>query len=428
MTSGHIRQRTIVHLDMDAFFASVELRRHPELVGRPVAVGGTGRRGVIAAASYEARRFGVRSAMPTSTALRACPHLVLLNGDHPHYSAVSAEVFEILREVTPLVESLSLDEAFLDVSGSLRLFGHGRQIAESLRATIRQRLALSCSVGVAPSKFLAKLASEAAKPVSTATGVVPGPGVVVIEPGHELEFLHPLPVEALWGVGPATLAKLTALGVRRVGQLAALDRAVVVGALGPAVGEHLHRLSWADDDRAVEPDRNAKSIGHEETFPYDLFGAGELHTQLVRLADGVGARLRAGGLAARTVHVKVRFGGFTTITRSTTLARPIATAHDIVAAAAPLLAAIDVSPGVRLLGVSTSNFADASAAAEQLSFDLLAGDTTDTSESWKDAEHTIDQIRRRFGDRAIATAGAIGPRGVRVVVRGAQQWGPDRPS
>lgn len=398
--------RVILHVDMDAFFANVELARRPELAGRPVAVGGTGRRGVIAAASYEARRFGVRSAMPTSTALRACPHLVLLPGDHAHYAEVSSRVFAIFADVTPLVEGLSLDEAFLDVTGGLRLLGDGAGIAEGIRRRTQTELALTCSVGVAPNKFLAKMASEAAKPRSTPNGVVAGSGVVVVEPGRELEFLHPLPVQSLWGVGPATLAKLSRLGVRTIGDLAALDRGAVVSSLGRAVGEHLHDLALGRDDRAVVADRAVKSIGHEETFATDRFNHDELHAELIRLADGVAGRLRRAAVAARTLTLKVRFAGFDTITRSVTVGAPVTTARAIIAAVEPLLAAIDPTPGVRLLGVSASNF---TSPAEQLSLDELFGEGSSSGAAWADAEQTMDRIRQRYGAASIGVARVVRP-------------------
>ncbi len=430
-------RRVILHVDMDAFYASVELRRHPELAGKPVAVGGTGRRGVIAAASYEARRYGVRSAMPTVTAQRACPGLVLLAGDHQHYAEVSEQVQAIFATITPLVEPLALDEAFLDVTGSRRRAGSAAALAAELRRRIDAELGLACSVGVAPNKFLAKLASKAAKPVSTPTGVRAGPGVVEIRPGEELTFLHPLAVEALWGVGPATLAKLDRLGVRTVGDLAALDRRAVVAALGRAVGDHLHDLAWGRDERPVEPQRVVKSIGHEETFATDRFTADELRVELVRLADGVAGRLRGAGLAARTLTLKVRFAGFDTITRSVTVTTPVDTAHGVVRAVDPLLAAIDPSPGVRLLGVSAANFT-APHQQLQLGLDATPGRAAAEASGWHDAEQAVDRIRARYGSTAIGAAsaleaapGAAGPgsgrarRALRVVRRGAQQWGPD---
>lgn len=418
-------QRCILHVDMDAFYVSVELRRRPDLRGQPVVVGGTGARGVIAAASYEARRFGLHSAMPSTLARRKCPHAVFLPGDHDLYAQVSAEVHEIFQSVTPFIEPLSLDEAFLDVTGAARLLGSGVEIAHQVRNAVWQQLELRCSVGVAPNKFLAKLASVAAKPKATPAGVVDGTGVWVVEPGEELAFLHPLPVKAIWGVGPATLEKLQRLGVRTVADLAQLDEAALVASVGSAHGRHLHRLSWAIDDRPVEVDRVAKSIGHEETFSTDRHTHAELQRELVRLADGVAGRMRAQGVAARTFTLKVRFAGFHTISRAVTLDAAIATAHGIVKAVEPLLAAVDPGPGVRLLGVSASGFAEE---AEQLSLDQLLAPDVATPQDWQAAEDTIDAIRSRFGSTAIGPASAVTADGLRVVRRGAQQWGPDQPT
>ena len=419
--------RTILHVDMDAFYVSVELRRRPDLKGLPVVVGGTGPRGVIAAASYEARRFGVFSAMPSARARRLCPQAVFLPGDHELYATVSVQVHEIFRSVTPLVEPLALDEAFLDVTGSVRLFGDGVEIAHLLRAQVQRALGLACSVGVAPNKFLAKLASKAAKPIARPDGVHPGPGVVEVVPGAELAFLHPLAVTALWGVGPATLERLTRLGVTTVGDLAALDEATIVAAVGRAHGRHLHQLGWAIDERPVEVDREAKSISHEETFATDRHTHEELARELVRLADGVATRLRAEGTAARTLSLKVRFAGFHTITRSTTLTEPVDTAHAIVAAVGPLLAAIDPIVGVRLLGVSASHFG---ARAEQLTMDSVlepqSGRPPATGGEWQAAEETVDAIRSRFGATAIGPASAVAKGSLRLVRKGAQQWGPDQ--
>jgi len=436
-------RRTILHVDMDAFFVSVELRRHPELVGQPVVVGGMGPRGVVAAASYEARRFGVYSAMPGSVARRKCPHAVFLAGDHELYSAVSREVREILDEATPYVEPLALDEAFLDVTGALRLLGDGVEIGHHIRARVQSQLDLSCSVGVAPNKFLAKLASVAAKPKATPEGVRAGFGVFEVRHGGELEFLHPLPVQRLWGVGPATLEKLQRFGVRTVGDLSRLGEQTLVHALGKASGRHLFALSRAIDERPVETDRTMKSIGHEETFARDLYGRSELRTELVRLSDAVASRLRAGGLGARTMTLKVRFAGFATITRSVTLPGPVATAAAILDAVGPLLTAIDPTPGVRLIGVHASNldaFASGTSAsgqaAEQLSLDDMFSTTaaasphtptrsTATANDWVDASTAIDAIRERFGSTAIGPASTVSKQGMRLVKRGAQQWGPD---
>ncbi|MEO6124616.1 MAG: DNA polymerase IV [Ilumatobacteraceae bacterium] len=428
--------RTILHVDMDAFFVSVELRRHPELVGQPVVVGGMGPRGVVAAASYEARRYGVFSAMPGSVARRKCPHAVFLSGDHELYSSVSRDVREILDEATPYVEPLSLDEAFLDVTGALRLLGDGVEIGHHIRNQIQSRLDLSCSVGVAPNKFLAKLASVAAKPKATAEGVRPGSGVFEVPRGGELAFLHPLAVQRLWGVGPATLEKLQKFGVATVGDLYRLGEQSLVVALGRSSGRHLYALSQAIDDRPVETGRAMKSIGHEETFARDLFGQPELRTELVRLSDAVASRLRAAAVGARTMTLKVRFAGFVTITRSVTLTSPVATAAAILDAVGPLLANVDPTPGVRLIGVHASNFGQP---AEQLRLDDLFGSAeTGTStcraataplaasaSDWTEASAAIDAIRERFGNTAIGPASTVSKQGIRLVKRGSQQWGPD---
>ena len=419
----------ILHVDMDAFFASVELLRHPELRGRPVVVGGTGERGVVAAASYEARRYGVHSAMPSVRAKRLCPQAVFLAGDHAHYGEVSARVMTLFRAMTPLVEPISLDEAFLDVSGARRLHGPAPVIAERLRRQVRDQEGLDCCVGVARVKFLAKLASQAAKPRATTTGIEAGPGVVVVRPDAELRFLHPLPVKALWGVGPVTLAKLERIGVRRVGDLAQLPVDTVVACVGRAAGEHLHALANAVDPRVVVADHAAKSVGHEETFARDLHRPEHLGVELLRMSDAVATRLRAGGLAGRTITVKVRFGDFRTITRSRTLDGPTDSPRAIARTGRELLAGIDPSPGVRLLGISVSQFG-AGEGFTQLSLDDLAtapdSDAPGPTEAgWTAAESAVDAIRARFGARAVGPASLAGPDGLRIARRGAQQWGPD---
>jgi DNA polymerase-4 len=409
--------RTILHVDMDAFFVSVELLRRPELRGQPVVVGGQGRRGVVAAASYEARAYGVFSAMPGGQARRLCPHAVFLPGDHDRYGEVSVRVMAIFRSFTPLVEPLSLDEAFLDVTGAGRVLGDGPQIGRSIRAAVLAQEGLTCSVGVAPSKLLAKLASEEAKPRATPSGPVPGTGVHVVAPGGERAFLRPLPARALWGVGPVTLTKLERLGVRTVGDIADLPEPALVGVLGPAQGRHLSRLANGTDPRPVEPDQRAKSIGHEETFATDRHDAGSLGREVVRMADAVAWRLRRDDRAARTVTLKVRFGDFRTITRSVTLAAAVDEAPALARAAGAMLAEIDPTPGVRLLGVTASGLVEAG--ARQLTFDDAGGP------AWHEASGAVDAIRARFGGRAIGPASAVGPRGLRVKRRGDAQWGPD---
>ncbi|MGB9345685.1 MAG: DNA polymerase IV [Ilumatobacteraceae bacterium] len=412
------RPRQILHVDMDAFFVSVELRRRPELVGQPVVVGGTGRRGVVAAASYEARRFGVHSAMPSVVAKRRCAHAVFLPGDHALYSEVSGQVRAIFDRYTPLVEPLSLDEAFLDVTGSTGLFGPAFDIAQRIRSEVADELHLTCSVGVAPNKFLAKLASVEAKPIASPRGVEPGPGVVVVDPGAVDAFLGPLPVERLWGVGPATLDKLHRIGVRWVADLVTVDERVLATSLGGSQARHLSALARGVDDRPVEPEREAKSIGHEETFEINKHEVAELRRELVRLADAVGQRLRRADVGARTLTLKLRFdSGFQTITRSVTSGEPVDLAPEIVAMLAPLLDSIDPSPGIRLLGVSGSNLTPM---VRQLTLESASESAPD----WSAATGALDEIRERFGTAAIGPASALESGRLRVVRPGEQQWGP----
>ena len=405
-----------LHVDMDAFYAAVEVRRRPELRGKPVVVGGTGSRGVVAAASYEARAFGIHSAIPSTRARRLCPHAVFLPGDHSHYGEVSERVMALLRDVTPLVEPLSLDEAFLDVRGVARLLGPAPELAAQIRARILEQEQLTCSVGVASAKFMAKLATEQAKPRVGPSGPLWGTGIHVVEAGTELDFLHPLPVTALFGVGPATSRRLLRLGVETVGDLASLQEPAAVAALGAAAGRQLHQLANGIDDRPVVVNRLPRSISHEETFARDLHTIAELEAEATRLADAVARRLRTSNLQARTVTLKLRFGDFNTITRSVTLPDPTDGNRDVVAAARDLLSRIDVAPGVRLLGVGVSGLVAAS--ARQLSFE-------DGPQEHDAAEQVTDRIRDRFGASAIGPAAAIhGGRGLRSPSDADQRWGP----
>jgi DNA polymerase IV len=410
----------ILHVDMDAFFVSVELIDHPELRGRPVVVGGAGDRGVVAAASYEARSFGIHSAMSSVRARRLCPQAVFLQGRHDRYGEVSRQVMEIFTSFTPLVEPISLDEAFLDVRAARRLHGPPTTIAADIRRRVHREVGLTCSVGVAPSKFVAKLASEAAKPRAAVQGPQPGLGVKVVGPDEVLAFLRPLPVSALWGVGPATLARLTRLGVTTIADLADLPVEVITATLGSAAGQHLHALANGIDDRAVEPERPLKSVGHEETFAQDHHGHDTLERELVRLADGVGSRLRRHGLAGRTITLKVRFSDFHTITRSCTRAEATDSTQVIVREAKNLLAAVDPTPGVRLIGVSVSGLSEG--IGRQLTLDE-AGDA-----GWDDATEAVDAIRARFGPAAIGPATLAEGGRVRVRQEGEAPWGPDRPA
>jgi DNA polymerase-4 len=409
---------SILHVDMDAFFVSVELLDQPELRGKPVVVGGDGERGVVAAASYEARAFGIHSAMSSVQARRLCPHAVFLRGRYHRYSEVSANVMAIFKDVTPLVEPLSLDEAFLDVTGALRLLGEAPTIAASIRRRVLDEQGLTCSVGVASTKFVAKLATEAAKPKASKNGPQFGSGVFVVEPEETLSFLRPLPVESLWGVGPATLTKLHRIGVLTIADLADLPEENVVAVLGRSQGRHLHSLANGQDEREVEPDRAMKSIGQEETFSRDHHLRSTLDHELVQFADSVASRLRAQGLVGRTVQLKVRFGDFTTITRSTTLVVAVDDSRSLLEAGRGLLALVDPAQGVRLLGLSVSGLSSDS--SRQLTFDEAI-----SGPGWQEADRTIDEIRARFGDEAIGPAVAAGPDGLRLKRRGAQQWGPD---
>lgn len=407
---------TILHVDMDAFFASVELVRHPELRGRPVLVGGTGERGVVAAASYEARVFGVHSAMPSVVARRLCPDAVFLPGDHSHYGEVSRRVMAIFRRFTPLVEPLSLDEAFLDVSGSVTLLGPPAEQAAEIRRLVHAEEGLGCSVGVAPNKYLAKLASEQAKPRFSERGTEEGAGVLVVCSDEVADFLEPLPVSAIWGVGPRTDERLQRLGVRTVGKLAEVPEQTLADLFGETVGRHLWRLARGVDERPVDPEQSVKSISHEETFATDRTSHGELRRYLARQADAVAVRLRAGGIAGRTVTLKVRFADFSTVTRSHTRADPTDVAAEILETADDLLAGLDPTPGVRLLGVGVSGLQDAS--VRQLRFEDLGTRTR------RQAERTVDEIRNRFGKEIIGPGGALpspdGPPGP-----GSGPWGPD---
>jgi DNA polymerase IV len=381
---------TILHLDMDAFFASVEQAAKPSLRGRPVIVGGLGPRGVVATASYEARRFGVHSAMPSARARRLCPEVVFVSPDFASYRASANRLREIFLSFTPQVEPLSLDEAFLDVSGATSLFGAPPKIAQRVRNAVRGELELTCSVGVAPNKFLAKLASGAAKP----------DGVVVVPAGQVVSFLHPLPVAAIWGVGERTHEVLQRLGIRTVGELAGAPQRVLERTLGEGPARHLGNLAQGLDHRDVVPYETLKQVSHEETFSHDLDAEEDVVRELLRLAFRVAARLRKEGYRARTVVLKVRLASFTTMTRSRTLADATDSGQDLHRIVADLYRAI---PGdrrrVRLLGVAASGLVPAG--ADQLAL-VRSG-------RWGDAERAVDRIERRFGEGAARPASLLEP-------------------
>ena len=414
--------RWILHVDMDAFYASVEARDDPSLAGLPLIVGGTGQRGVVASCSYEARAFGVRSAMPSVRARQLCPQAVFLAGRFGRYGEVSREMHAVFHAFTPLVEGISLDEAFLDVTGALQLFGSPAQIGSAIRDRIATELGLSCSVGGARVKFLAKLATGAAKPRSGPGGRLPGRGVYVIEPGTELDFLHPHPIEALWGVGPATAKRLRELGISTIGELARVDSAVIETAVGRANGSHLARLARGIDDRAVEPHREVKSVSHEETYATDRRDLDGLQVEVIRMADSVATRMRKAGLVGRTVNLKIRFGDFATRTRSVTAPAPLDDASEIARLGRALLADLDLAGGIRLLGVGVSNLAPSdSGAAEQLTLDLSGDPATGRLATTTAA---VDAVRRRFGAGAVGPAALLGAGGLRVKEPGDTQWGP----
>ncbi|PSL03668.1 DNA polymerase-4 [Haloactinopolyspora alba] len=341
----------VLHLDLDAFFASVEQRDKPSLRGRPVIVGGIGPRGVVSTASYEARTFGVRSAMSMSEARARCPHAAYLAGRFAVYREVSEFVMDQLRAISPLLEPLSLDEAFVDLGGSdLPDLSPGpvRKLADDLRATIRARTGVTASVGVASSKLMAKIASEQAKP----------DGMVVIEPGAELDVLHPLSVRALPGVGPATAARLARLGVKTVGDLARITEPDLVDLVGAAHGGMLHRLARARDERAVSTERESKSISVEDTFDRDVTDPTLLAALVTRLAEKLAERMNASGHSGRTITLKTRLHDFTTLSRSATLPAPTDDPRTVSRVASRLLSEIDVTGGVRLLGVGVSGLSD----------------------------------------------------------------------
>ena len=382
----------VLHVDMDAFFASCELRSRPDLVGLPVIVGGDGSRGVVTAATYEARTYGIHSAMPMSRAKRLCPNVVILPPDFTLYSEVSAGVMAIFRDVTPLVEPLSLDEAFLDVAGAVRRLGPPAVIAEGIRSRVHDEQGITCSVGVASTKFVAKLASTRAKP----------DGLLVVPADRVIAFLHPLPVGALWGVGEKTEEVLLRLGLRTVGDVANTPADTLVRALGPASGQHLADLAWGRDPRSVEMPEGEKSIGNEETFPRDIDDPDVIRRELLRLSEKVAARLRAQGYAGRTVVLKVRFADFSTITRSRTLRSPTDVGRDIYATARDLYDALGLQRArLRLVGVRAEGLVDADEAPRQMMLD-------EPELGWREAEQAVDRASARFGRGSVRPARLLG--------------------
>ncbi len=381
--------RAILHVDMDAFFAAVEIHDRPELAGRPVVVGGSpGQRGVVAAASYEARKYGLHSAMPMATALRLCPEAVVLPARGDRYAEVSGAVMEILRSFTPLVEQISVDEAFLDVTGCGALFGPPETIARSIKARVREATGLTCSVGVAPNKFLAKVASDLEKP----------DGLTVIPGGGGAAAIAPLPVRRIWGVGPRTEEALVALGLTTIGALAAAPEALLTRRLGSYAAE-LQALARGEDDRPVETGGEAKSISRETTFAEFLADPDRIDTVLLALADDVAARLREAGLVARTLQLKVRDETFATVTRALTLPES-SDLGDVLHAAARRLFRERIALGgrkVRLLGVGASGLEPRDAGQLPLLVDRRMAKARKVAEA-------VDRIRKRHGDDAVTRA------------------------
>lgn len=391
---------------MDAFYASVEVRRRPELRGKPVIVGGAGPRGVVSAASYEAREFGVRSAMPGSRAQRLCPQAVFLPPDFGAYTEASRAVMAIFRDVTPLVEPLSLDEAFLDVAGARKLLGRPAEIAAQIRRRVAQEQRLTCSVGVAGTKFLAKLGSTRAKP----------DGMVVVPRERELEYLHPLPVEALWGVGERTAENLQRLGLRTIGDLAAAPIGLLRSAVGDAGAHHLHELSWARDPRRVIPEHVEKSIGAETTFDVDVSDLSTIRRTMLALSGKVAERLRHAGQAGRTVSVKIRLADFQTLSRSRTVDVPTDVAREIFELGWTLFQAGRPGERIRLIGVRVEGLVHADGAPRQMTLG-------ERDHGWRDAERAADAVAARFGPGLVKPASLLRGDGMRTDGNGAAPRG-----
>ncbi|NVB85581.1 MAG: DNA polymerase IV [Kofleriaceae bacterium] len=389
--------RTILHVDLDAFYAAVEQRDDPKLRGKPVLVGGSARRGVVASCSYEARTFGIKSAMPMAEALRRCPHAIVVRHRMDRYVEASERFFAILGDFSPEVEGLSLDEAFLDCTGSERLLGDGRTIATTIKQRVRDEIRLVASVGVAPIKLAAKIASDICKP----------DGLRVIAEGELLPFLHALPVTRLWGVGEATREALASLGLSTVGDVARYPESALVGRLGAVTGHHLAALARGDDPRPVEPEHEAVSVGHQETFDDDIDDKGELSVILLDQADRVAARLRDSHLRARAVVLIIKYDDFRQITRRTTLDAATSDGGVLARTAIELLSKVTVESRrgsrVRLCGISATNL-EPRDAPRQLLFDEAA---RARGERLGD---TLDKVTAKFGKAAIKRAIHV-PRG-----------------
>ena len=396
------RPRTIVHMDLDAFFASVEQLDRPELRGRPVIVGGTSGRGVVCAASYEARRFGVRSAIPTARALRLCPEGIFLPPRFDRYSELSDRVFGIFRRYTPLVEGLSLDEAFLDVTASRALHGSGVDVARAIKRSVREECGLAVSAGVAEVKFAAKIATDVGKP----------DGLVEVPRGGTAAFLAPLPIGRLWGVGPVTERALRRIGAVTIGDLTRLPGAAIAAVVGGSAAQHLRALAAGDDPREVTPDEEAKSVGAEDTFGEDLAGRDLLSRELLSQAVRVGRRMRASGVEGDVVTLKIKYADFTLVTRRTTLAVPTDDDRTIFQAARRQLDRVELARPIRLTGISVSGLVPAGAgvpaAAGQLGLFAAAPAEDPEAARRRALNAAVDALRDRFGDAAVGPADLAG--------------------
>ena len=383
------QHRWILHIDMDAYFASIEQRDQPAYRNKPVIIGGSSGRGVVATASYEARKYGIRSAMPISEARRRCPEGIFLTPNMNKYASVSDEIRHIFESFSPLVEPLSMDEAFLDVTGMEYLYTDATDIARQIKEKIKKELNLTASAGVATNKFLAKLASDLQKP----------DGLVTIRPGEEISLLAPMPVTKLWGVGKATASLLKKLRIETINDFRHTDIKVLEHHLGPCAIE-LYNLAWGRDNRLVIPDREAKSIGNENTFEVDLRSPDEIKGVLLALSEKLGWRLRKAGLWGRTITVKVRFPSFRTITRSVTLPSAISLDEKIYQIANEILQKIPLHEGVRLLGITISKLGQGSA---QLS---LFDDNIEIDERREKVTAVMDKLKDKFGE-TIITRGRV---------------------
>ena len=379
--------KIIMHVDMDAFYVSVELRRHPELRGRPVVVGGYPR-GVVLSASYEARAFGVTSGMPSGQALRLVPNLAFLRPTFDDYTAISKAIVAVFSTFTSVVEAVSIDEAFLDVTGSVRMFGPAAEIGEVIRAVVADEQRINCSVGIGPTKFVAKIASKAAKP----------DGLVEVPPDGVADFLHPMQVQAMWGVGQSTTAKLNRLGVYTVGELARTPRDTLRRAFGPHAGSMLHHLAWGRDTRPVVVTSVERSIGHQETLGRDTDDPDVVRREILRMADKAARRMRTAELLGRTVTLSVRFADFSELTRSAQAPTPTDVAAEIYAVAVALYERLGIERArIRRVGVRVSGLTDRGRAERQPQL-------TDPARGWREAEQATDLAVGRFGPGAVRRA------------------------